>query len=644
MISKKRYWGLALPIWECQACGHFEVMGGYEELKQRAVSGWDKFEGHTPHRPYVDWIKIECAKCGNREMSRIPDVGNPWLDAGIVAYSTTHYNTNRAYWDQWIPADLITECFPGQFRNWFYAILAMSTMMELGKKKPRPPFKTLLGHALVLDENRQVMHKSDGTAIWFEEAAEQIGVDTMRWMYCAQPPTVDLAFGLRHPDEEVTITGADGATITHTADGARICQVTSTPADETRRRVILPLWNTYAFFCNYARLDGFDPHTAVVPLSDRQDIDRWILSDLQLLIRDVRRSFEAYDLPPVCQRIERFIENLSTWYVRRNRRRFWRGASETDTDKLAAYQTLYEVLVTLCKVSAPVMPFVCEKMYHNLVAEQVSEASPSVHLCDYPEPQAGMIDEPLSDRMAAFLRIVSMARAARAASKLKVRQPLARVVVKPADDLERAAVEQFSDHMLEELNVKAVELTDRTDGIVRTRVALNKRVAGQKLGKHLPAVARALESEDLEDFIAKLARTGAASITADGQSFTLESAEVELSHDAGEHWAVDVAGETVVLVDKRLNDALIQEGHARDLVRNVQNLRKQADLNIEDRIHLAIVTDSPVLGAAIASFGDYIAAETLAQSLERVPRSDGDLHKTEVKLAGANVELQLVRA
>ncbi|MFH0981095.1 MAG: class I tRNA ligase family protein, partial [Planctomycetota bacterium] len=272
MISKKRYWGLALPIWECPACGGFEVIGGCAELKERAVEGWERFEGHSPHRPYVDWVKIRCGRCGALA-SRVPDVGNPWLDAGIVAYSTTRYNLDRAYWEQWIPADLITECFPGQFRNWFYSILAMSTMMEIGKERKRPPFKNLLGHAMALDENRQVMHKSDGNAIWFEEAAEQLGVDTMRWMYCVQPPTVDLPFGLRHPGEEVTVEGADGARITHTVDGERMCRVTSTPADETRRRVLLPLWNSYAFFCNYARLDGFDPTKPQVPLAQRQDID-----------------------------------------------------------------------------------------------------------------------------------------------------------------------------------------------------------------------------------------------------------------------------------------------------------------------------------------------------------------------------------
>ncbi|HRX87397.1 MAG TPA: DUF5915 domain-containing protein, partial [Phycisphaerae bacterium] len=645
MISKKRYWGLALPIWECTKCGHFEVIGSREELQERAVAGWEKFDGHTPHRPYVDWVKIKCAQCGNPEVSRIPDVGNPWLDAGIVAYSTTHYNRDRDYWEKWIPADLITECFPGQFRNWFYAILAMSTMMELGKDDPRPPFKTLLGHALVLNEQRQAMHKSDGTAIWFEEAAEQIGVDTMRWMYCQQPPIMDLAFGTRHPDEEVTIEGEDGTRITHTVDGVRLCKVTSGPADETRRQVIIPLWNTYAFFCNYARLDGFDPLAPAVPLRQRQDIDRWILSDLQLVIRDARAAFERFDLPPVCQRVQRFIEDLSTWYVRRNRRRFWRGASEGDTDKLAAYQTLYEVLSKLIEVMAPILPFVTEEMYQNLVATQLAEAPRSVHLVDYPQADEAKIDAGLSARMAALLRIVTLARSARAASKLKVRQPLAKVVVKPANDVERAAIEhtQFQAHMLEELNIKAAELVDSVDGLVKTTVRLNKKVAGKKLGKALPAVEKALVDVNGAELAAAFTRGDNAHVTAGGQTHTLMPEDVEIALGAGDDWAVAADGETVVLVDKRMTEALRQEGIARDIVRNVQNLRKDADFNIEDRIRLSVQTASPEVQAAVGAFRDYISDETLAAEFSQADLDGDCVHGSDIDLDGAQVKLQVVR-
>ena len=642
MISKKRYWGLALPIWECAACGGFDVIGGYEEFKSRAVEGWDRFEGHSPHRPYVDWVKIRCGKCGGIA-SRVPDVGNPWLDAGIVAYSTTRYNTDRAYWEKWIPADLITECFPGQFRNWFYSILAMSTMMELGKNDKRPPFRNLLGHALVLDENRQVMHKSDGTAIWFEEAAEQIGVDTMRWMYCAQPATVDLPFGLRHPGEEVTIHGEDGETITHTVGGERLCRVTSGPADEIRRRVLLMLWNSYAFFSNYARLDGFDPAAPLVPLERRQDIDRWILSDLQLVIRDAHEHFARYELPPVCHRIERFLDDLSAWYIRRSRRRFWRGASEGDVDKQAAYQTLYEVLVTLAKVMAPIVPFVTEHLYQHLVAGSVPGEPESIHLCDYPQPDAGRVDHAISEKMAAVLRIVSLARSARTASKLKVRQPLAELVVASGVESERLAVQQFQDHILEELNVKKVSVRDSVADMCLIRIDVNKRAVGQKYGSMMKDIVQGLSRVPPAEAAAKVAAGECVAVEAGNETVMLEPAELVIEKDYGKDWVAAEDQQTVVLLDRKITTSLRQEGLARDVVRNVQNLRKEVNLNIEDRIVLSLRSESKEMVAAIDAFRDYIGRETLAVEL-----TAGDLPdpagRVEVKIDGAALAIAIRKA
>jgi len=279
MISKKRYWGLALPIWQC-ACGWFDVIGSREELAERAVEGWDLFEGHSPHRPHIDAVKIRCEKCGAKA-GRIPDVGNPWLDAGIVPYSTVKYNEDRDYWRQWIPADFVTECFPGQFRNWFYALLAMSTMME-----NIPPFRTLLGHALVRDEHGREMHKSLGNAIWFDEAAERMGCDVMRWIFCRQNPVNNLNFGW-------------------------------SIGDQTRRKVFTTWWNVYAFFCNYARLDGFEPTGEAIPVAERPDIDRWLLSDLQLLVKTANERLADFDVAALVRRAENFIDDLSNWYVRR---------------------------------------------------------------------------------------------------------------------------------------------------------------------------------------------------------------------------------------------------------------------------------------------------------------------------------------
>ncbi len=641
MISKKRYWGLALPIWECHACGSFDVIGGRDELQERAVEGFDQVESNSPHRPYVDAVKIACSNCGE-PISRIPDVGNPWLDAGIVAYSTTNYNTDRAYWEEWIPADLITECFPGQFRNWFYAILSMSAMMEKGKGKEerRLPFKNLLGHAMVLDETRRAMHKSDGTAIWFEEAAEQLGVDTMRWMYCGQPSTLDLPFGTRHPDEEVTIEGADGARITHTVDGVRICKVTSGPADETRRRVLMSLWNCYKFFCDYARIDDFDLKTPKVPLEQRQDIDRWILSDLQLVIRDVRASFEAYDLAPVCRRIEKYLDDLSNWYIRRNRRRFWRGVSEGDTDKLAAYQTLHEALVSVAKISAPIIPFLSEHLYQKLVAIHDASAPESVHLTDFPEPDAAMIDEPLSEQVAALLKIVSMARAARTVSKLKVRQPLAILRIQPETDAERETVGRFRDHLLEELNVKDVSVEDDLSDLCEVTLVGNMKRLGPKHGKNAGAVGKALGVVDGKAISEALGRGESPEIDVHGERVQIDAEDVTIERSYGEDWAGVTQGVTIVLLDKRVTHELKLEGLARDVVRQVQNLRKDADLDMEDRISLSLVTDCADLKEAIRVNAKYIEGETLATEISGEPL-DGDASSTAVQIAGSDVMISL---
>ncbi|MGH7752251.1 MAG: class I tRNA ligase family protein, partial [Gemmatimonadales bacterium] len=256
MISKKRFWGLALPIWECAPCGRFEVIGSREELRRRAVAGWAEFEGKSPHRPWVDAVKIACSRCG-QPAARVKDVGNPWLDAGIVPFSTLGYTTDRSHWEKWFPADFVSESFPGQFRNWFYSLLAMSTALV-----DRPPFKTLFGYALVRDEQGREMHKSLGNAIEFNAAAERMGADCLRWLYAGQVPTQNLNFGFG-------------------------------PAKEAHAK-LLRLWNAYSFFVTYARADGFDPRRSAVPHQRRSLFDRWILSNLHTLIQHAHRAYSEY--------------------------------------------------------------------------------------------------------------------------------------------------------------------------------------------------------------------------------------------------------------------------------------------------------------------------------------------------------------
>jgi len=272
MISKKRYWGLALPIWECPKCGNFDVIGSKEELKSRAVEGWKDFEGHTPHRPWIDVVKIKCSKC-EAVTSRIPDVGSPWLDAGIVAYSTLNYRHDRDYWEKWFPADLICESLPGQFRNWFYSMLVMSTILER-----RPPFRTCFGHGLVLDEKGQEMHKSSANVIWFDDAAETMGADVMRWMYCRSRPENNMLLGF-------------------------------TLAEEVKRRFLIPLWNIYSFFVTYANLDEWTPKDVTTQYSL---LDRWILSKLQVLVQDTTSCLEKYDAYGATAHLEQFVDELSS--------------------------------------------------------------------------------------------------------------------------------------------------------------------------------------------------------------------------------------------------------------------------------------------------------------------------------------------
>jgi isoleucyl-tRNA synthetase len=599
MISKKRYWGLALPIWVCDSCNTFDVIGSREELKERAIEGWEQFQGHTPHRPWIDMVKVKCGQCGGKS-SRIPDVGNPWLDAGIVPYSTMGYNRDRAYWEKWFPADFITEAFPGQFRNWFYAILAMSTMME-----GRTPFKVLLGHAMVRDEKGEEMHKSKGNAIPFDEGAEQMGADLMRWMFCRQNPAQNINFGYG-------------------------------PAKELQSKFVLKLWNTYAFFCNYARLDGFDPDAPQVPAKDRPDLDRWILSDLQLLVQKAHKSFQSYDVMAFCLEAERFIDDkLSNWYVRRNRRRFWK--SEHGTDKLAAYQTLYTVLVTLTKLFAPLTPFLSEEMYRNLVSGPDDR---SIHLSEYPKADESLIDPQLSADMEALLGIVSAGSAARNTVKIKVRQPLAEMKVQPAAESGQRAVERFADQIREELNIKKVTLHQGNGSLLAVEVKPNLKTLGPKVGARLKDVQAAVAAANPAVLASRVRAGESIELAIPGGTVTLEAADLWVTTKAPEGWAgVDDRG-TQVLVDARLTEELKREGMARDVVRLVQDLRKQADLQVEDRIVLYLGTESALLRAAIDAHRDYIAAETLTARWSEEPLGDA-AHTVNVKVDGQALTIQL---
>ncbi|MGH2598493.1 MAG: isoleucine--tRNA ligase, partial [Dehalococcoidia bacterium] len=535
MISKKRYWGLALPIYECEECGAFEVIGSKEELRERAMAGWEEFDGHSPHRPWVDAVKIACRSCG-ATVSRIKDVGNPWLDAGIVPFSTMFYTTDRAEWATWFPADFITESFPGQFRNWFYSMLAQSTVLT-GER----PYKTVLGFALLRDEQGKEMHKSAGNAIWFDDGAERMGVDVMRWLFCQHNPSLNLNFGYHL-------------------------------GDEIRRRFILPLWNSYAFFVNYAALDGFDPADPAndVLRAERTMLDRWILSRLQGVIGEVGARLDDFDAAGATRALEEFVvEELSNWYIRRNRRRFWK--TEADRDKAAAYLTLHEVLVTLTKLLAPFIPFLADEMYDNLVRVVRPEAPASVHLTDFPAPDVAKVDATLDREMAALLAAVSLGRAARTKASAKVRQPLPAVLVWARDPAVLDAVERMQDQLLDELNVKRFERVEQPELYASYDVRPNLPVLGPKYGKQVGAIRQALAAADAAEVARTVRAGGAVSLQAGDESIELASDEVLVDVKEREGFNVAVSRDLVVALDGTLTPELVAEGLARDFVRGVHD-------------------------------------------------------------------------
>jgi isoleucyl-tRNA synthetase len=386
LISKKRYWGLAIPIWECNKCGHFDVVGSKEELKKKAVEGWDKFEGNTPHRPWIDEVKIKCEKCGEIA-TRIPDVGSPWLDAGIVSFSTISddnkdtplYWKDKKEWAKWFPADFITESFPGQFKNWFYSLIAMSTVLE-----DKEPTKTILGFATLLDEKGQSMHKSSGNMIEFNEGADRIGVDVMRWLYVRQNPSENLLFGHKI-------------------------------ADETRRRFHIKIWNIYNFFVTYANIDNWTPGNST-STKDINILDKWILSRLNELIKEVTKYLDEYDAYRTSGLIEEFVDDFSNWYIRRSRGRVGPAARET-ADKNAFYQTTHSVLVSLTKLLAPLTPYLADFIYMNLTKKE------SVHLESWPEVDEE-IDEKLIKEMVVARELAEKTHSERKKAEIPVRQPL----------------------------------------------------------------------------------------------------------------------------------------------------------------------------------------------------------------------------
>ncbi len=596
MISKKRYWGLALPIYKCD-CGHFEVIGSETELQERAVEGWSDFEGHSPHRPWIDNVKINCSQCG-QTVSRIRDVGNPWLDAGIVPYSTIGYRNDRDHWKDWFPADWISESFPGQFRNWFYSLLTMSTALE-----NHEPFRSVFSYALMRDEKGEEMHKSRGNSIDFAEAADKMGVDAMRWVFLRHNPAQNLNFGFGS-------------------------------ADEVRRRFLLTLWNTYSFFVTYANIDEFRPEDGAT-VAPSSEMDRWIASELQSLVAGVTRSMDEFDSADAGRRIEEFVELLSNWYVRRSRRRFWK--SENDQDKLAAHNTLYTCLVTLAKLMAPLAPFISEELYQNLVRSANPDAPESVHLADYPISDTSLVDDRLSQATRLAMKVSSLGRSARSKAGVKVRQPLSRVLVKLGSQEDEALLEQVASQIMDELNVKEVALIDKEEDVLDFQVRLDMAIAGPKHGAEVRNVGDALSGGD-PVAIALRVRGGSA-VEVGGYELQPEEITVATSDKPGFSSALEPS--LMVAVSTELTQELAQEGVARELVHRIQNMRRSAGFDIADRI-VTFYSGGEALAEVMQRFSDYIKHETLSEELTAGAAPEG-AHTESQRMDGVDVTLGVMR-
>lgn len=570
-LGRERYWGTPLPVWECESCHHQICVGSVEELGMYAGRDLSDLD---LHRPYVDGIHLDCPEC-HGHMTRVVELIDVWFDSGSMPVGQWHYPfENEKTFHQQFPADFICEAVD-QTRGWFYTLHAISTLVF-----DSHCFENVICLGLILDKDGYKMSKSKGNVVDPWDAINKHGADALRWyLYTASPPGQERRFS-----EDLV--------------------------GDVVRNFTLTLWNTYAFFVTYANLDQWSPINIGTPAYS--DLDRWLLSSLHTLIRDVTDSYENYNVLGATRPIEKFVDQLSNWYLRRSRRRYWK--TESDADKTAAYATLYQALTALAYLLAPTMPFLAEAFYRNLVLSVNPDEPQSIHLANWPKYEPAWIDEKLNREMEIVMKLASLGHAARNTENLKVRQPLAEAAFVVGNLDEQNVVDDYADLLKDELNVKNVSMLGSASEAVSFSLNPLPKQLGQRFKAQYPQVRDALLQLPADQSARKLLDGTPLTIVVDGETHQITAEEVEVRAEAKAGFAVASEGAYLSALVTALTPELVNEGLVREFVRRVQSLRKDADLDIADRIRL-YYTASEQLDAAIQAFGEYIKEETLAVEL-----------------------------
>ncbi len=599
-ISRKRYWGLPLPFYPC-GCGRLTVVGSRRELRELAVDPGAVDAVPELHRPWVDGILIRCPDCA-RPVRRISEVGDCWLDAGIVPFSTLGYLEDRRQWERWFPADFIVEAV-GQLRGWFYALLFMSTAME-----GTSPYRGVLAHERVLAADGREMHKSWGNAVWLDDALEKMGPDVIRHMFASQAITEPIRFSFE--------------------------------AAWDVRRQFLTFWNVYSLFVTYANLDRPSLQGPDSVPSYVAPLEQWLLSRLQATIAEVRLAFDTYQIRRAVTAVDAFIhDDLSNWYVRRRRREFWKGT--LDREKQAAFQVLYHVLVQVCQLLAPVMPFITEHVYQNLVPAVSPDAPVSLHLTRFPEPDPARAQPGLEADVEAARRVLRVGLAARNAARLKVRKPLGRALLVAPPDVERA-VRAFELDILDELNVERLETVASLDDHIDVSAELDVDDTSTLPPNAVPALRAALAARPGRIVRDALLATGHVSFPVGDVEVRLGWADLKFIVESREGFATAADRDVILALDTRMTPELRRKALARHLVHQIQMMRKEARLNVDDRIRISVDAHGEV-AEAIEEYSLYICGETLAVEL-RCGTPPSDWMTREVDLEEARVLVAVGRA